>query len=241
MLTRQSCLGAGRDRAAADEFGALSGEAVEGGVGSAGDGIGLQLHPQSAGQSAFHGRRHAGARLEPGQGQLLDLARGQQLVQSGVAERVAPPFRKVQRAVGVEPGFQRAPVLPAIAACRRSAFITMSRDRNSLPILMIGCSLRRGLVDGCPGGGHHRCHRDGGRLASRCGRLGSLPGSRGGSVPGGGGRDGARERRAGVAGRGPRPPRFGPGAIHAPGWVHLDSRQPGDQRSPSPAGRTTTR
>jgi len=142
MLTRQSWLGAGRDRAAADEFGALSGEAVEGGVGSAGDGIGEQLHPQSACQGAFHGSRHAGARLEPGQGQLLDLVLGQQLVQSGVAERVALPFRKVERAVGVEPGSQRAPVLPAIAACRR-AFIMMSRGWNSLPILMICCSLRR--------------------------------------------------------------------------------------------------
>jgi len=33
-------------------------------------------------------------------------------------------------------------VLPAIAACRR-AFIMMSRGWNSLPILMICCSLRR--------------------------------------------------------------------------------------------------
>jgi hypothetical protein len=90
----------------------------------------------------FHGSRHAGARLEPGQGQLLDLVLGQQLVQSGVAERVALPFRKVERAVGVEPGVP-APVLPAIAACRRGAFIMMSRGWNSLPILMIGCSLRR--------------------------------------------------------------------------------------------------
>jgi hypothetical protein len=57
MLTRQSWLGAGRDRAAADEFGALSGEAVEGGVsggiGSAGDGIGEQVHPSPLARALF--------------------------------------------------------------------------------------------------------------------------------------------------------------------------------------------
>src|SRR5450432_3486726 len=114
LLTRQSWLGAGRDRAAADEFGALSGEAVEGGVsggvGSAGDDIGEQLHPSPLAGALFTVAVTQALAWSPGQGQLLDLV----LSVSNL-------------------GSQRAPLLPAIAAGRRSAFIMMSRGWNSLP------------------------------------------------------------------------------------------------------------
>ena len=89
----------------------------------------------------------------------LDLARSltragpAALPRSGVAERLALPFRKVERAVGVEPG---------VPACHRR--VPAQRVHHDVAGLELVAGLddrllvAPGLVDGCRGGGHHRCH-----------------------------------------------------------------------------------